>query len=574
MNMERVIPAISWLKSYKSRYFYFDLVAGINLGVSMLPNAMAYALVAGLPPIYGLYASFVAPLIAIFFGSNKLLFTGPVGVMAVLVFTTLSPIAQAGSQEYINLAAMLSLIVGFIMLAIALLRLTFVLNLISHAAIIGFVNAAALIITATQLRYILGVQVQNEDSFIAALAEIFRHLPETNIYALSLSALSLASIALIRKYYPKLPATLILLAALTLAVYALNLEQKGIELVGRLPQGLPSPSLPAADIGRLGTLVASAAVIAIVGMAEVYSISKIVAYNTKQRVDFNQEFIGQGLANITTSLFMGYPVSGSFSGTTVNWSSGARSGVSIILFSLFALLSITLLTPLFYYLPKFMLACIVILAVMRLFKPRQFAEIYRINRYDGAVAATTFAVSLALKPDAGIIVGIVLALALYVRKSMQTSVYFITKDRKTGYFIACAELKGSGCEQLLILKPEGPFIYVNAEHMRDEILRLVAQHREARCIILDMGAVYYMDTSGIDAVRDLVEELQRKNVKLMMINLEEEVLNTIAKAELIAHIDIHETKKDAISSAFKYLDKNICTGCDRDMFVECKERRK
>lgn len=574
MNVEKFIPAVTWLKSYKSGYFYSDLIAGITLGVSMIPKAMAYALVAGLPPIYGLYASFVAPLVAILFGSNKLLFTGPVGVMTVLVFATLSPLAEPGSQEYITLAAMLSLIVGFIILAVALLRLTFVLNLVSHAAVIGFVNAAALIITATQLKYILGVHLSNEESVVAVLAEILRSLPEVNLYVLALSAIALGSMVLIKRRYHKIPEALVVLVAMTLVVYFVNLEARGVEIVGSLPRGLPAPSIPFADLSLLGTLVASALVIAIVGMTETYSISKIVAYNTKQRVDFNQEFVGQGMANIFTSFFMGYPVSGSFSGTSINWSSGARTGMSILIFSLLALLTITVLTPMFYYLPMFMLASIVILAVMRLFKPRQLLEIYRINRYDGVVATMTFAVSLAVKPDVGIIVGIVLALALHVWRTMHTRIYFVTKDREIGYFIAREELHGSSCKQLLILKPEGPFIYVNAEHMRDEILRIITGHEEAKCVILDMAAVYYVDISGIDALRDLVEELHRKNVKLMMVNVEESVLNAIAQGRLIENIEIHGTKKEAISSAFRYMDINICKGCDRDMFSECKERRK
>ena len=574
MNLEDVIPAISWLKGYKSRYFYFDLISGINLGVSMIPKAMAYALVAGLPPIYGLYASFVAPLVAILFGSNKLLFTGPVGVMTVLVFTALSPIAEPGSQEYISLAAMLSLMVGFLILLIAMLRLTFILNLISHAAVIGFVNAAALIITATQLKYIFGVHIPREEYVIMMFVEIAKGIPETNPLVLALSLVAFASMILLHKRYPKLPEVIIVLVPLTLVVYFLNLGDRGVELVGTLPQGLPAPVIPGGDLGRLGTLLTSAVVIAIVGMTETYSISKIVAYNTKQRVDFNREFIGQGLANIVTAFFRGYPVCGSFSGTSVNWASGARTGVSIIIFSVLALLSITVLTPVFYYLPKFMLAVIVILAVIKLFQPRQLLEIYRINKYDGIVAFTTFGVSIIAKPDDGIIVGVVLALALYVWKTMHTSVYVVTKDRETGYFVACAEVKSSGCRQLLLLKPEGPFIYVNAEHMRDEILRLVEINREVRCVIIDMAAVYYIDTSGVDALRDLIEELQRKNVKLLMIHLEdEEALRAITQAGLMEHIEVHETKKEAISSAFKYLDENICKRCEEDMFRECKERR-
>lgn len=570
MDLERVIPAISWLKSYRSRYFYFDLISGITLGVSMLPKAMAYALVAGLPPIYGLYASFVAPLVAILFGSNKLLFTGPVGVMTVLVFTALTPLAQPGSQEYVSLAALLSLIVGFIILIIPFLRLSFILHLISHAAVIGFVNAAAIIITATQVKHIFGVHVGDAQG-LGMFVEILKSLPETNPYVLALSAFAFASMVLIKKYNPKLPEALIVLAVTSFAVYFLNLEKKGVEVIGALPSGLPLPSIPELEISQIAALITSAAVMAIVGMTESYSISKIIAYNTKQKVDLNQELIGQGLANIFTSFFQSYPVCGSFSGTSVNWSSGARTGMSIIIFSFLSLLSITLLTSTFYYLPKFMLAVIVILAVAKLFKPQQLFEIYRINKLDGIVAFVTFGVAIVKKPDDGIIVGVVLALALYVWNTMQTRVYVITKDRDTGYFVARTSAENSNCKQLRILKPEGPLVYVNAEHVRDEILRQVPG--EARYAILDMAAVYYIDTSGVDALRDIVEELERSNVRLSVINLSEDALKTLRAANMTKRVEIHETKKDAISCAFKYLDKDICKECDMDIFSECKERR-
>lgn len=572
MRPTNVLPALNWLKNYRSSYIYFDLVSGINLGVSMIPKAMAYSLVAGLPPIYGLYASFIAPLVAILFGSNRILFTGPVGVMTVLVFTSLSPMAEPFSQSYVGLAATLSLSVGFIMLVIAMLRLTFMLQLISHAAVIGFVNAAALIIAATQLKYILGVEVPHEEYVVMTIAELARSVPEANPTVLALSLAAFATMILVRRRSPHLPEVIVALVPLTLIVYLLGLENYGVELVGSLPRGMPMPALPHEGIGKIFTLLSSAAVIAIVGMTETYSISKIVASNTKQRVDFDQEFRGQGLANIFTSMFQGYPVCGSFSGTSINWSSGARTGVSILIFSALVLLSITVLTPLFSYLPMFMLASIVILAVMKLFKPKQLLEIYRINRYDGVVALVTFTVSLALKPDDGIIVGIVLALALYVWNTMHTGVYVVTKDRETGYFVTKAGRgqKKNLCQQILILKPEGPFVYVNSEHMRDEILSKLSGFGEAKVLLLDMAAVYYMDASGADAMGDLVEELQRRDVKLSMIHLEDEVLSTIRAAKLEEKIELHETKKEAISSAFAYLDKGLCKSCDRDIFKECR----
>ncbi len=569
-KLEKVIPALSWIKNYKSRYFYFDLIAGINLAVSMLPKAMAYALVAGLPPIYGLYASFVAPLVAIIFGSNKLLFTGPVGVMTVLVYTSISKYAEPGTPEYINLAAVLALIVGVVIFLIAVFRLTFILNLISHAAVIGFVNAAALIIIATQLKYIFGIHIPHEEFVINIFIDIAKSLGEANLYVFVLSLLAFTMIILIKKHFHKLPETLLALVLLTLITYFFNLEKKGVELVGTLPTGIPSPTLPLVhDISVIPGLIVAAVVISIVGMTETYSISKIVAYNTKQKVDFNQEFLGQGLANIVVSFFKGYPVCGSFSGTSVNWSSGARTGFSIIIFSIFALLSITVLTPIFYYLPKFMLAVIVILAVVKLFKPSQLIELYKINKYDGAVALLTFLVSIITKPDYGIVVGIVTALGLYVWRTMHTRVLIVVKEAE--YFVPknpSDNLKL--CPQIIILKPEGPIMYVNAEHIRDEILRITKELPHLKHVIVDMVAVYYFDASGVDAFRDLIEELEKRNIELSLIHVSDDVKLILKKSNIAKKIKIFEKKKDAIIYSLKDVDIEKCKKCEHTIFKECK----
>lgn len=598
MKLKNLFPAVSWIKNYKSGNFYFDLLSSVNLSVSMLPKAMAYSLVAGLPPIYGLYASFVAPLIAILFGSNRILFTGPVGVMTVLVFTSLQPLAEPFSQEWISLAALLSLLVGIVILLIAVLRLTYLLNVISHAAILGFVNAAALIIVATQLKYVFGVHIESPEYIYGYFFRMLEALPETNILVLALSLVAIAGITLIHKFKPSYPDILIILVPMTLLVYFSGLgivDNAGnsagvVQVVGILPQGFPTLSFPDEGWGLLATLVPAAIIIAIVAMTETYSISKIVAQNTKQKVDYDQEFRGQGLANIATSFFMGYPVCGSFSGTTVNWISGARTGLSIIIFSFVAVLAITVLTPLFTYLPKFMLAVIVIVAVIKLFKPKQLLEVYRINKYDGAVALVTFGVSLILKPDDGIIVGVALALVLYVWKTMHTSIHQVVKDRDTGYFISYPvrapkpeseklPMDGgepgyfgvTGCKQTIILKPEGPLVYINAEHMRDEILGIVRSNGNARHLILDMAAVYYLDVSGVEAIKDLLEELDYHNIKPHMIHLEEEARESLAKAGLIESFEVHETKKEAISSALRSTDSAVCKECSSKLFVECEK---
>ncbi len=573
MRLEKILPSITWIKNYKLKYLYFDLIASINLAVSMIPKGMAYALVAGLPPIYGLYASFIAPLIGILFGSNKLLFTGPVGVMTVLVYTSLSKFAEPQTPEYISMAATLALMVGIIMLFLGLFRLTFILKLISHSVLIGFVNAAVIVIIMTQLKYILGIHYSSEEFLITMFVEFIKELPNLKLLPLIFSIITILTIYIFHKYFKRIQEAIVLLILIivfTIAVATFNLEEKGIEVVGKLPQGIPSPSLPSVDAELLSSLALAALVISIVGMSETYSISKIIAYYTKQRVNFNQEFIGQGLANIFTSFFKGYPVCGSFSGTSVNWGSGAKTGFSIIFFSIFTLLTITILTPLFYYVPRFILAIIVILAVIKLLKPKQLLELYKINKYDGIVAMVTFIISLTVSLDYGIFAGIILSLALYVWRTMHIKLYLILKDKSTGLFIPVSvESPPSNCHQILMIKPEGPLIYMNAEDFRDKLFEVVNKCKNLRKIIIDMNAVYHIDAAGVDILKEILEELHVRGIDLILIHLDPEVKKVIKKSGIEKEIKIFERKSEAIRYAIKDVNQNICKKCKNKLFNEC-----
>jgi SulP family sulfate permease len=389
-----------------------DGAAGANLALAMLPKAMAYAAVAGVPPAYGLYASCVAPALAVAFGCNRLLFTGPVGVMTVLVLGALRHFAEPFSPAYIEWAASLTLMVGVLTLLFAAARLGFLVRAIPAPVTEGFIAGGALLIIGTQVGHALGVPAPPACSGLhlpAALAEVAEAWSRRDVLVPALSAACIALALVGRRFLLRVPEALPVVGLSLAAVFALGLCERGVEMVGALPTGLPPLSAPPLAPLLSGRLWASAALLALVGMTETCSISRFVAPRTGQRSDPGREAVGQGLANLAVAFVGGYPVCASLSGTSVNLAGGARGPRPIYIFTALALLAALCLGPLFVYVPRFALAAVVILAVSRLLDPRRLLALCRADRLDGLVALTTLIVILLVGPERGMLAGVAAA---------------------------------------------------------------------------------------------------------------------------------------------------------------------
>jgi len=394
-----------------------DAAAGANLALTMLPKAMAYAVVAGVPPVYGLYASCAAPALAIAFGSNRLLFTGPVGVMTVLVLGSLHHFAEPFSPAYIELGASLTLMVGVLTLLFAAARLGFLVRAIPTPVTEGFIAAAALLIIGTQVAPALGAPPPSAPSGIhlpAFLAEAAEAWSRRDVLVPGLFAACIAIALLARRLFPRIPDALVVVALAFAATFAWNLSERGVDMVGALPTGLPPVSAPSLAPLLSGQLWASAALLTLVGMTETSSISRFVARRTGQRFDPGREAVGQGLANLAVSFVGGYPVCASLSGTSVNLAGGARGPRPIYFFTALALLVALCLGPLFAYLPRFALAAVVIMAVFSLLDLRRLMALWRADRLDGLVALTTFLMTLLVGPESGILLGVGAAALCYL----------------------------------------------------------------------------------------------------------------------------------------------------------------
>ena len=500
-----------------------DAVGGANLALAMLPKAMAYASVAGVPPVYGLYASCVAPALAVAFGSNRVLFTGPVGVMTVLVLGSLRQFAKPFTLAYVELAACLTLMVGVLTLLLAAARLGFLVRAIPSPVTEGFIAGAALLILGTQVGDALGAPPPLARSGLhlpAALAEAAQAWSNRDVLVPALSAACIAVALLTRRLFPRVPEALIVVSLSLAVALALSLRARGVEMVGALPTGLPPISAPPLAPLLSGRLWASAVLMTLVGMTETCSLSRFVAHRAGQRSDPGRETVGQGLANLAVAFVRGYPVCASISGTSVNLAGGARGPRPIYFFTALALLAALCLGPLFAYLPRFALAAVVILAVSRLLDPRRLVALCRADALDGLAALTTFSVTLLVGPERGIVAGVTGAALCFLWRTRRVPVH-----EQLWRPVSASESTAPVC---LVLRPSGGLLYPHAEAIRDEALRLALARQLP--VVLDLSAVPFVDTDGAEAVRDVTAACGAAGLRMVFAEVATGVLERLNAA--------------------------------------------
>jgi len=565
-----------WLKGYQPSAIRKDVLAGLTVAAVLIPQSMAYAILAGLPPVYGLYAAVAAPLIGAMWGSLRQLATGPIAIMSLLVLTTLSPMAEPGSPEFIELAFLLAFLVGVIYLIIGLFRLGEIMSFISHSAVKGFTSAAALIITATQLPNFLGLSVERHEYIFQQLLDIVTSLPELHPMTMVIGLVAFAVIYGVKRIKPAFPASIAALVLTTLAVFFFKLDQSGVAIVGKIPGGLQTPNLHAFDIGVISSLIGPATVIALVSFAETYSVGKAISSETKQKLNVDQEFIGQGLANLIGSFLQSYPVAGSFSRTAINFASGAKTGISSAFSSLTVIISLLFLTPIFTYIPKAALAAMVISAVLLLFHPKEVFKLWKMNRHDGIVAITVFFISLIAAPDYALLIGVVMSLMFFLWKTMRPSITRISKDPYLNMFVNADLYEKPSCPQLLHLRSDNVIYFANAGYTIESILGKLDQvETPVKYLLLDLQAMGFIDITGIDELRVLMEEAKERQIKVAYMGINQPVMETFKNSTFIEEIEpdlLIENRGQAIQVIFDQLDHQYCKDeCPFTLFNECPQ---
>ena len=557
---QRLFPFLQWSEDLRQPgVLRDDLIAGITVALILIPQSMAYAQLAGLPAYYGLYAAFLPGIIGALWGSSKQLATGPVAVVSLLTASALIPFATLGSEQFVALAIMLAMLVGVFQLFLGVFKLGVVVNFISHPVIIGFTNAAAIIIGLSQLNKVFGVDKPRSESFISDILVVFQHIGDTHILTLVMGVSAFVIMWGIKKYVPKIPGVLVAVVSTTLLSWLIGFESMGGKVVGTIPSGLPSMQLPEMDLSMAGSLFTSAIVISMVGFMEAISIAKAMAAKTKDRIDPNKELIGQGLANIVGSFSQSYPVSGSFSRSAVNLNAGGKTGMSAVFTGAVVLIALLFLTPLLYHLPQAVLAAVIMMAVTGLINFKAMKHAWQAHKHDGAASVITFVATLGFAPhlDNGIMIGAGLALGLYLYRTMSPRVAVL------GRYAADNTLRDISVhpdlptdEHIIVIRYDGSLYFANVAYFEDAILGALADRPKTRYVLVVADGINQLDASGEQVLHLLVERLGSNGITLVFSGLKRQVLKVINKTGLYSTIgaqNIFSTEDIALEAIYEWM---------------------
>jgi len=418
-GIARFIPLFDWLPSYNSDDLKGDINAGVVVGVMLIPQGMAYAVLAGMPPVYGLYASLIPLILYAVFGTSRQLAVGPVAMVSLLIAAGIGEITETGSDRFIQLAILTALGVGLFQLLTGLLRMGFLVNFLSFPVLSGFTSAAALIIGASQIKDLIGVEVSRSSYFHEILINSFQKIDEANLFTVFIGVGSIAILILLQKWRRSFPSALIVVAAGTIITAIFGLDSRGVSIVGDIPDGLPSFDLAFFNFNDIQLVLPLILTVSLIGYLESIAVAKAIAARKGYRIDPNQELIGLGLANIGGSFFQSFPTTGGLSRTAVNNQAGARTGIASIISAGIIALTVLFLTPLFYYLPTTVLAAIILVAVSGLFDMNEMIRLWKTDRNDLMMLAITFVATLTLGIKEGILTGVVISLVAAIYSSAQ-----------------------------------------------------------------------------------------------------------------------------------------------------------
>ncbi len=552
--MSIMFPFLSWFRQVSRRTIASDTIAGIVVALILIPQAIAYSQLAGLPPQQGLYAAFIAPVIAALFGSSRKLSTGPVAVVSLITASAFAALNITSTQTMVEYGIVLAVLVGIIQLVFGFFKLGIIVNFISHPVMLGFSSAAAIIIATSQLPKVFGITVKNLDHHYQTMYQFLLALPSSfHLISFLFAVVSVVAIILLKKIHPLTPGVLIVLIVTTILSWSMGYQQLGGSVVGTIPSGLPRLSNFSINLTAVPTLFSTALIISLLGFMESYSIAKSLALKSGEKINVNQEFIGQGLANLAVACVQGYPVSGSFSRSAVNYQSGAQTGISSIVTGACVLITLLFFTPLLYYLPQSVLSAVIITSVIGLISLSKIKSTYNIIRSDGIIAIITFLTTLFYAPhlDQGILIGITLSTAyyLYTRTKPHIGIFTVNDRNK---IIEVHSSNSKQCKYLLLLSFDGSLFFANASYLENKLTEILAQNKDSRCIILDAQGINFIDSSGIETLEGIIKSLEELNKKIIFVRFKEELLEKIRTTELYSYIKTHayESRSSAIRAVY------------------------
>ena len=567
-----LLKPVRFLQGYRRHNLRPDLISGITVAVILLPQSIAFALIAELPPEMGLYAAIVAAIIGALWGSSNQIHTGPTNALSLLVLSSLIMSAQPGTPEFVVAAGLLAIMVGLLQLIMGLVRLGVLVNFVSHSVVVGFASGAGVLIAIKQMRHLLGLDFSSR-SLVETLEGLADHVLQTHLFTASLGIATIVMIVILRRMNPKLPGALIGMVVASLIVFLSGGDQKGVSVIGELPGSLPPlADLPLTNLNLIAELSAGALAVAAIALVETTAIARSIATQTGQRLDSNQEFVGQGLANLAAGFFSGYPCAGSFSRSAVNFKGGAKTPLSAIFSSLFVLIAMFALAPLAAYLPRAALAGVLIVTAVGMI---DYHEIYRIVKgalSDALILGVTFLGTLFLHIDFAVLSGILLSFTVYILRTSVPKVRSLVPDAEFRHFVRQTEQPS--CPQLGILEIRGDLYFGAVTHVEEAIDRHLSQNTEQRFLLLRMQSVNQCDFSGIHALENIVRTCRDRGGDVFITGVQEPVFELMESTGFCHHLgsDRIGSEVTAIDHLFhKVLDPAICIyECPVRVFKECQ----
>ena len=562
----------SILSRYDRNNLRPDIIAGLTIAVILIPQAIAYALIAELPPQMGIYTAIVAAVVGALWGSSEQAHTGPTNAVSLLVLSTLIVFFEPGSSEFILAAGVLAIMAGFIQLVLGLARLGMLLTFVSYSVVVGFAAGAGILIAIRQLGPLLGLQI-SAHGLINSFKELIRSFPEIQPATALLGIGTISLILILKHISPKIPAALISMIAASFVVYIFNLDEKGVAVIGDLPKGLPPlTDFSQFDLPSISSLFGGALAIAIIGLVETMAISRSIATQTGQRLDSNQEFVGQGLANMAAGLFSGYACSGSFTRSAVNHNAGGRSAVAAATSGIFVLISMFFMAPMAAYLPRTALAGVLIVVSIGMIKPEKIIRIWRGSKADGIIMLATFLATLFLDLALAVFIGVVLSLVLYILRTSVPRVHQVIPDDDFHHFTYAPHK--SCCPQLGVIDILGSLYFGAVDHVEEKLQAHQQDYPDQRFLLIRMHHVNTCDYSGIHMLESIVQQYREKGGDVFMVRVGYQVDKLMDSTGFYDWLDRQNilAEDEAISYLFhSQLDPAVCIyECPYRVFKECQ----
>ncbi|MDP2522767.1 sulfate permease [Neptunomonas phycophila] len=552
--LKRYLPIFDWIGNYNQRTLTSDLIAALIVTIMLIPQSLAYALLAGLPPEVGLYAS-ILPLVAYaIFGTSRTLSVGPVAVVSLMTAAAVGNLALQGSDEYIAAAIILAFMSGLILLIMGFLKLGMLANFLSHPVISGFITASGLIIAASQLKHILGIKADGSNLW-DLIVSLFSELPSTNIPTLVIGSFATGFLFWSRKYLKSYllnkgighalaeilakAGPVLAIALTTLAAWGLDLQQHGVQLVGAIPSGLPSLTLPQFEYNIWQELLVSAVLISIVGFVESVSVAQTLAAKRRQRISPNQELIGLGASNIAASISGGFPVTGGFSRSVVNFDAGAETPAAGAFTAIGIALAALTLTPLLFFLPKATLAATIIVAVLSLVDMGALKRTWNFSRSDFFAMLATILLTLAEGVELGIIAGVGLSILLHLYRTSKPHSAIVGRVPGTEHFRNIDRHHVETDNHILTLRVDESLYFANARYLEDRVYDLVMSNPNIKHLILMCPAVNFIDASALESLEAINHRLNDSGVTLNLSEVKGPIMDRLRRTHFVDELTGH-----------------------------------